>query len=155
MFGRVLWFDSEKGYGFLKGDDGNERFFHHTDILMDGYKYTYSGTPVEFTTGLNKNGEEAAFNIKQLERLSPNGKIMIMVSFLELNEDTTLTHFNFDIASKAESGIKFIKMIDKYIVCTNKKVGYYQLLVIKRILDDGVKLNCPILTDTEYDYIFI
>lgn len=32
MEGTVKWFNSRKGYGFIKGDDEEDYFFHHTAI---------------------------------------------------------------------------------------------------------------------------
>ncbi len=32
MEGRVKWFNREKGYGFIEGDDGKEYFVHHTSV---------------------------------------------------------------------------------------------------------------------------
>ena len=155
MRGRVLWFDSSKGYGFLKGEDGAERYFHYTYLLMEGYRFIYSGTPVEFEIKDNNDGEEVVFNIKQLNRISPDGKILIVVAYMEMNDSSELMHFNFDIARKAESGIRFIKVWDQYIICTDKPIDNEQLCLIVRIINDGVKINCPVLTDTERDYIFI
>ena len=32
MEGTVKWFNTRKGYGFIKGDDGEDYFVHHTAI---------------------------------------------------------------------------------------------------------------------------
>jgi len=32
MEGIVKWFNSRKGYGFIKGDDGEDYFAHHTAV---------------------------------------------------------------------------------------------------------------------------
>src|SRR5664279_1626477 len=36
--GIVKWFNSEKGYGFLAVDDGEELFVHYSGIEGDGYR---------------------------------------------------------------------------------------------------------------------
>ena len=35
MQGIVKTFDSEKGYGFIVGDDGKEYFIHYSNIIMN------------------------------------------------------------------------------------------------------------------------
>jgi CspA family cold shock protein len=30
--GTIKWFNTEKGFGFIKGEDGNDYFVHHTQI---------------------------------------------------------------------------------------------------------------------------
>lgn len=33
--GKVKWYNKEKGYGFIQGDDGQEYFMHHTQLPRD------------------------------------------------------------------------------------------------------------------------
>ena len=46
--GTVKWFNSEKGYGFIAVDGGQDVFVHFTAIDMDGYKTLDDGARVEF-----------------------------------------------------------------------------------------------------------
>jgi cold shock CspA family protein len=46
--GKVKWFSKEKGYGFIKQDDGPDVFVHHQAIEGGGFKMLYEGEPVEF-----------------------------------------------------------------------------------------------------------
>lgn len=39
MTGRVKWFNSKKGYGFITSEDGKDVFVHYLDIIsQDRYK---------------------------------------------------------------------------------------------------------------------
>mgnify|MGYP002514672541 CR=1 FL=1 len=38
MTGKVKWFNAEKGYGFITGNDGKEVFVHFSSINGEGYK---------------------------------------------------------------------------------------------------------------------
>ena len=38
MNGTVKWFNAEKGFGFVTGEDGNDAFAHFSQIKSDGFK---------------------------------------------------------------------------------------------------------------------
>lgn len=57
--GTVKWFNSEKGYGFIAVDDGNDVFVHYSKIVMDGYKSLADGQAVEFEVVKGPKGLEA------------------------------------------------------------------------------------------------
>lgn len=59
MNGKVKWFDSKKGYGFIIGEDGKEIFVHFTGIVKDGFKSLDEGQAVEFEIGNGAKGEQA------------------------------------------------------------------------------------------------
>ena len=47
--GTVKWFNAEKGYGFIKNDDGSDDLFvHFSAIQSDGYKTLEEGQHVTF-----------------------------------------------------------------------------------------------------------
>lgn len=46
--GRVKWFDSSLGYGFIVGDSGIDRFVHQTDIVARGFRSLVENERVEF-----------------------------------------------------------------------------------------------------------
>ncbi len=54
--GTVKWFNSEKGYGFIAVDGGQDVFVHFTAIEMDGYKALDDGQRVEFEIGAGAEG---------------------------------------------------------------------------------------------------
>ena len=59
MIGKVKWFDSKKGYGFILNEEGREIFVHYTGIVADGFKALAEGQNVEFEIEKNDKGEQA------------------------------------------------------------------------------------------------
>lgn len=48
MTGTVKWFNGEKGFGFITGDDGKDVFVHFSTIVSDSYKTLTEGNKVEY-----------------------------------------------------------------------------------------------------------
>ena len=59
MTGTVKWFNDAKGYGFIKGEDGQEVFVHYSAIRADGHKTLQEGQEVEFDIYDGQKGPEA------------------------------------------------------------------------------------------------
>ncbi|MGH9357244.1 MAG: cold-shock protein [Terriglobia bacterium] len=58
--GKVKWFNSAKGYGFIGQDSGGpDVFVHYSSIEMDGYKNLQEGDPVEFEVVQGQKGPQA------------------------------------------------------------------------------------------------
>ena len=62
LVGTVIWFDSAKGYGFLR-PDGGEVFVHHSAVKMDSYKQIIKGQIVEFDLVHGLMGKEEARDV--------------------------------------------------------------------------------------------
>ena len=56
--GRVKWFDSEKGYGFLIRPTGEDLFVHHSEVEGDPSALVPNGD-VEYEVGRNDRGPNA------------------------------------------------------------------------------------------------
>ena len=57
--GTVKWFSSQKGYGFITPESGNDVFVHHSAIQGDGYKSLEEGQEVEFEVEQGAKGRRA------------------------------------------------------------------------------------------------
>jgi CspA family cold shock protein len=57
--GTVKFFNTEKGYGFISRDEGNDVFVHYSNIQGDGFKSLSEGQRVEFDVAPGRKGEEA------------------------------------------------------------------------------------------------
>ena len=65
MTGKVKWFDSDKGYGFISSDEGKDIFVHFSAIQTDGFKTLAEGDVVEFDVTDGDRGQQAA-NVTKL-----------------------------------------------------------------------------------------
>ena len=63
--GKVKWFDTEKGFGFLADDDGNEVFVH-ASALPEGATTLKPGSRVEFGVADGRRGP-SALSLRLLE----------------------------------------------------------------------------------------
>ncbi len=63
MKGKVKWFDSAKGYGFIQTEEGNDVFVHYTGIEREGFRVLEEGQEVEFEISEGKRGPQAT-NVK-------------------------------------------------------------------------------------------
>ncbi|MDE3180286.1 MAG: cold shock domain-containing protein [Acidobacteriota bacterium] len=63
--GKVKWFSSAKGYGFIGQDGGPDVFVHFSAIQMEGYKNLQEGESVEFEVVPGEKGPQAG-NVTKL-----------------------------------------------------------------------------------------
>jgi CspA family cold shock protein len=59
MKGKVKWFNSEKGFGFIEREGGDDVFVHFSAIKMDGYKSLEEGQAVVFDIVNGQRGPQA------------------------------------------------------------------------------------------------
>ena len=48
MKGKVKWFDTKKGFGFIETDGGPDVFVHYSSIESQGFRNLEEGEEVEF-----------------------------------------------------------------------------------------------------------
>ncbi len=63
--GKIKWFNNEKGYGFIEGDNGEDIFVHYSAIKQDGYKSLSEGQMVEYELLETEKGLQA-INVKEV-----------------------------------------------------------------------------------------
>ena len=64
--GTVKWFNAEKGYGFITGEDGQDVFVHFSAINGEGFKSLEEGQAVSYDLTEGARGMQAA-NVEKLK----------------------------------------------------------------------------------------
>lgn len=62
--GTVKWFNSEKGFGFIEVEGGQDVFAHFSAIEGEGFKTLEEGQKVEFLVENGQRGPQAANIVK-------------------------------------------------------------------------------------------
>jgi CspA family cold shock protein len=67
--GTCVWFDAERGFGFLRKDgDGQDIFCHFSAIECQGYKKLDKGDEVEFEVEIGPKGKPQATGVRVLRK---------------------------------------------------------------------------------------
>lgn len=68
MQGQVKWFDAQKSYGFIIGEDEKDYFVHYSQIQMEGFKVLSEGDIVSFEVEIDKdnNCRVQAINVEPI-----------------------------------------------------------------------------------------
>lgn len=70
--GRVKWFNTKKGYGFITREDNDEDIFvHYTSISGDGYRALEKGEDVQFELVEGPKGLQAQ-NVSKVQQEAPS-----------------------------------------------------------------------------------
>ena len=99
--GKVKWYDSDKGYGFLARDDGGEVFVH-ASALPPGTSSRRQGQRVEFGVAEGRRGAQA-LQVRILEppptvaaakqaRKKPDEMIVLVEDLIKLLDDVSTTY---------------------------------------------------------------
>ncbi|EME3559593.1 cold-shock protein [Enterococcus faecium] len=62
--GTVKWFNADKGFGFITGEDGNDVFAHFSAIQGDGFKTLEEGQTVSYDVEDGQRGPQATNIVK-------------------------------------------------------------------------------------------
>ena len=99
--GKVKWYDSDKGYGFLARDDGGEVFVH-SSALPTGVPSLKQGARVEFGVAEGRRGAQA-LQVRILEppptvaaakqtRKKPDEMVVIVEDLIKLLDHASTTY---------------------------------------------------------------
>ena len=58
--GKVKWFNSEKGFGFIERESGDDVFVHFSSIQDEGFKTLEEGQEVTFDVEQGQRGPQAS-----------------------------------------------------------------------------------------------
>ena len=61
--GRVKWFSSEKGYGFIEGEE-EDFLVHYTEIVGEGFRTLEEDSEVEFEVVEDRRGRKHAAGVE-------------------------------------------------------------------------------------------
>ncbi|WP_369899716.1 cold-shock protein [Bacillus manliponensis] len=64
LTGKVKWFNSEKGFGFIEVPEGNDVFVHFSAITGEGFKTLDEGQEVSFEVEEGNRGPQAKNVVK-------------------------------------------------------------------------------------------
>lgn len=65
--GKVKWFDSKKGFGFIIGEQGQDVFVHYTSITGKGFRALKDGEMVDYELVRGDKG----FHARNVQRTAP------------------------------------------------------------------------------------
>ena len=95
--GKVKWFDTEKGFGFLSQPDGPDVYVH-SDALPEGVSTLKAGTRVEFGIAQGRRGDQAlqvrlvdapasvSRNQRNAQRKDPEAMVTIVEDLIRMLE---------------------------------------------------------------------
>lgn len=88
--GKVKWFDSEKGFGFIARDDGSDVFVH-SSALPAGVTALRPGQRVEFGVAEGRRGDQALAvrlietpSVAKARRKKPDEMVVIVEDLIKL-----------------------------------------------------------------------
>lgn len=61
--GQVLWYDANRGYGFIGTDGGDQYFVHQTAIRTSGFRSLKQSETVEFRIDYDDRGRTVAMDV--------------------------------------------------------------------------------------------
>ncbi len=113
MRGTVKFF-CKRGYGFITDQDDKEWFFHHSSVIMKGYKRLDKGDIIDFEIGKGTNDREQAVNVTPILTLRMVEKELKKEKLcLEIAEDDYGTYYRVvDVNNVIQTGEQGLSLIE-------------------------------------------
>ena len=67
--GTVTWYESDKGYGFVRSDDGSDVYVHYSQIVTDGHRVLEAGQRVLIVEDTATTGKALLESLPGVEEL--------------------------------------------------------------------------------------
>lgn len=116
MKGTTKWFNGQKGFGVISGDDGKEYFVHQSNIQMEGFRRLDEGDIVNFEVGIGGNGKEQAINV--------NPVLTLKMIKCELKKDDLYV----EEINKGDCNAGYAVVDQNNIICTgNNGMSFHEL----------------------------
>ena len=81
MTGKVKWFNNQRGFGFISGDDGKEVFVHCSGIVGEGFKELAEDDSVKYDIKETEKGIQA-INVVRTSILITDGDDAYKITLL-------------------------------------------------------------------------
>ena len=134
MRGTVKFF-CKRGYGFITDQDDKEWFFHHSGVIMKGYKRLDKGDIIDFEIGNGNNGREQAVNVtpiltlRMVEKALKKEKLYLQTMKNALGEKAYMVVDANNVIQVGEQGMSLEEILN-------------WLNDGKELLEDSVKYPC-------------
>lgn len=118
MQGTVKWFNNQKGYGFITDSEGKDIFVHHSNIIMDGFRYLNEDDIVNFELGSGNDGREQAINVKPILTRKMVGdslkerEVRVIETKGECGETKYIVLNQYDAIISDENGMTFLELAE-------------------------------------------
>lgn len=94
--GRIKFFDPDRGFGFIQGDDG-ARVYLHASLLPEDVKAPRPGTKVEYGVAEGRRGPQAisvnfveeAPSVQKAQRRKPQDMVVVVEDLIRLLDSSS------------------------------------------------------------------
>lgn len=116
--GKVKFFDADRGFGFIEGDDG-ESVFLHASALPEGARAPKSGTRVEYSVVDGRKGAQALSvtvipsspSISKLNRRKPQQMVGLVEDLIKLLDASSGSLRHGKYPSNSEQIAKLLRAV--------------------------------------------